>query len=523
MFSDRKIFHRYIYVFALTFLGVMLPWSEFFMSAVQFLLLGNWILEGGFKKKLQILKERKSIIAFIGIILIHFIWLFNTNDIKYALHDIQIKIPLLILPLIIGTTTLLSRKEFHIILKLFVLSVFFASLFSVAIYLGYTKFEYTGYRDLSVFISHIRFSLMIVMAIVIAFYLLKFLDLKYKILSVFIAFWLIIFLFFLQSFTGIIVFGFISFVAIIYLILKIKHLSFKYTLIVFLIALTTGLYIWIQNGINEFNLSKNIDINELEKRTINNNRYLNDTIQTIKENGNLVSIYICNKELKKEWNKKSDIAFDSLDNRGNSLRFTMYRYLASKGLRKDSVGISKLTNNDIVNIENGMPNYLFENKLSPYTLLYKLLWEYNAINENQDINNKSLLQRIEYFKAGKAIFFNNFLIGVGTGDVQTEFDNYYQENNSPLNDKNRHRAHNQILTFLITFGIIGFAIVIFGFSYPLFFEQNKEKLLLSFFLIIVFLSFLDEDTLETQPGVTFFTYFYVLLVFGYKKLVSNKQ
>ena len=501
----------------------MLPWSEFLMSAVQFLLLGNWILEGGFKNKLKILKNRKSIIAFISIILVHFIWLFNTTDIKYALHDIQIKIPLLILPLIIGTSSLLSKKEFHIILKFFIASVFVASLFSVAIFLGLTKFEYTDYRELSVFVSHIRFSLMIVMAIVIAFYLTKYSNNTYKALYIFTIIWLSAFLFFLQSYTGIMVFIIVTLIAIIRIIYNLNNPIVKYGI---LVLFGTFLFIslfWINNSINKIHQTNNIDITKLDKYTINNNLYLNDTVETMTENGTLVTIYINNFELEKEWGKLSILPYNGLDNRNNSLKFTLYRYMASKGLRKDSADFSKLSNNDIINIENGMPNYLFENKFSLYVILYKLLWEYESTKHRQNINDKSLLQRFEYVKIGKQIFTDNILLGVGTGDIQQKFDEYYLISDSELTIKNRHRTHNQLLSFLITFGIIGFGIIIFGFIYPLFFEQNKEKLLLSFFLIIAFLSFLDEDTLETQPGVTFFTFFYVLLVFAYKKQIDEQS
>ncbi len=517
--ENREIIHRYLYIFGLTVLGVMLPWSEFLMSAVQFLLLGNWILEGGFNNKLKILKTRKSILIFISIILVHFIWLFNTSDIKYALHDIQIKIPLLILPLIIGTTRLLTKKELLIILKFFVISVFFASLFSVAIYLNLTKFEYTDYRELSVFISHIRFSLMINMAIVISFYLLKYLNSTERIISLFIGVWLSVFLFFLQSYTGIIIFIIIIFASIIRAIYKFKKPVFKYGILILSVIIFIISVVWLNSSINKINKTNSVDITKLDKYTVNRHKYLNDTSQTIRENGNLVTIYINDYELEKEWKKHSELQYNGIDNRGNSLKFTLYRYMASKGLRKDSAGFSKLSNKDIKNIENGMPNYLFENKLSLYVILYKLIWEIESTTHKQNINNKSLLQRYEYLKIGKQIFNNNILLGVGTGDIQQKFDEFYKKNNTLLTKKNRHRTHNQFLTFLITFGIIGFSIIIFGFIYPLFYEQNKEKLLLSYFLLIAFLSFLDEDTLETQPGVTFFIFFYILFVFAYK----NKQ
>lgn len=519
MIQNREKIHRYIYLFGLTSLGIMLCWSVFLMSATQFLLLGNWILEGNFKQKISILKKRKSILVFTGIILVHFLWLFNTNNIQYALHDIQIKIPLLILPIIIGTSKLLTKKELNIILIFFVASIFFASLFSIAIYLGFTKFEYVGYRSLSVFVSHIRFSLMLVMAMVISgYFALKNNNIQFKILYFSLALWFLFFVFFLQSITGVIVVIFILFIGSFNLLFLFKNVWIKTVLLISILLLVYIIFNWGKQSINKFYyVNKTDDITKLDKFTINNNIYLNDTSNNITENGNLVTIYISNYELKKEWNKRSSLFFDSLDNKGNLIKYTLYRYLASKNLRKDSVGISKLTDNDIKNIENGMPNYLFENKISPYIILYKLLSEYETYKNTQNINNKSTLQRVEYFRTGVQIFNNNLFLGIGTGDVQDKFNEYYNKNNSTLTEENRHRAHNQILTFLITFGLFGFLIILFAFIYPLFYETNKNNILLSYFLMIIILSFLNEDTLETQAGVTFAGFFYMLFVFGYKK------
>jgi hypothetical protein len=70
---------------------------------------------------------------------------------------------------------------------------------------------------------------------------------------------------------------------------------------------------------------------------------------------------------------------------------------------------------------------------------------------------------------------------------------------------------------VLAFGFTGFLVVMFALIFPLFYEKQKAFILLTGFLLINFLSWLNEDTLETQPGVTFFVFFYVLFVFAYKK------
>ena len=126
-------------------------------------------------------------------------------------------------------------------------------------------------------------------------------------------------------------------------------------------------------------------------------------------------------------------------------------------------------------------------------------------------------QRIEYLKTAKEIISKHFLFGVGTGNVRISFDKEYELMNSSLEKEWRLRAHNQLVTFLLTFGIFGFIIVIFSMFYPAIKEKGYKKFLFSVIFIIMFFSFLNEDTFETQAGVTFFVLFYSLLLFSEKQ------
>jgi hypothetical protein len=62
----------------------------------------------------------------------------------------------------------------------------------------------------------------------------------------------------------------------------------------------------------------------------------------------------------------------------------------------------------------------------------------------------------------------------------------------------------------MTFGIFGLLYFVF-FQVKFFLSQWKKKQVLGvFFITIAFVTFLFEDTLETQMGITFFTLFYSL-------------
>jgi len=99
----------------------------------------------------------------------------------------------------------------------------------------------------------------------------------------------------------------------------------------------------------------------------------------------------------------------------------------------------------------------------------------------------------------------NLLLGVGTGDVKQSFKDAYVDYPIYIAPKYRHRAHNQYITFLVTFGILGL-LYFTSFLGFLSYKWRGNNLYL-FFVIVSIISFLTEDTLETQAGVTFFAFF----------------
>ena len=104
--------------------------------------------------------------------------------------------------------------------------------------------------------------------------------------------------------------------------------------------------------------------------------------------------------------------------------------------------------------------------------------------------------------------------GVGNGDVDMEFMEYYDSVQSPLSEQWRRRAHNQLLTFLISFGIPGLILCLLALIAPLFLLGRQHSLLAVGFLILVLVSMISEDTLETARGASFVAYFYALFIFG---------
>jgi hypothetical protein len=253
---------------------------------------------------------------------------------------------------------------------------------------------------------------------------------------------------------------------------------------------------------------------KLEPYTVNGNPYTHKTESEEYENGHKIWSYIANDELEQEWNKQSNYPYDSLDRKGQLLRITLIRYMTSMGLRKDSLGFAQLKEEDIRMIEKGYTNYIYKHKFALYPRIYVLLWEIDRYKKTGDPSGQSLGQRIEYLKVGLNIIKRHFWLGTGTGDVQQEFFKQYVLDKSLLKPEWRRKTHNQLVTFFISFGLIGFLWFLFALIAPIIIEQKYKRFLFTLFFLLVILSMFNEDTLETHPGVSFFAFFYSFFLFS---------
>jgi O-Antigen ligase len=524
---NLPINHFKLYYLGLILVAICLPTSKFALSISMLFLLSNWILEFKFKEKWTRFKNNKSILIFTGIFIVHLLWLLNTKNFGYAFHDIGNKAILLVFPVIIGTSEKLNIKQIKTVLFWFSLAVVSSSIISTSILTGIINYPIHDIRDISAFMSHIRLSLLINFSIFSLAYILFSKEFSMKkseiIIYIIMVIWLSVFLFLLKSFTGIIVFLLLVLIVLGYYSFKIKDIVPKLFLQVGLITIFLLSASYLTHSISKFYSIKKVDIDKLETHTLLGNKYSNTFEQGQIENGNYVWIYFCQNELVKEWNSRSSIKYNEKDQQGHVLKNTLIRYLTSKGYRKDSVGVSKLNELDVQNIEAGNSNYIFANKYKLYPKIYEAIWEIDAYKKGFNNYGSSITQRFEFLKTASEIIKDHFWFGVGTGDVQDSFNKYYEKGNSPLPIKYWLRAHNQFVTFLLTFGIIGFMIVLLSVFYPAFNSNQHNKYFIIILLAIILLSFLNEDTLETQIGVTFFSYFYSLFLFGYKKEIKIKE
>jgi len=273
---------------------------------------------------------------------------------------------------------------------------------------------------------------------------------------------------------------------------------------------------YIRNIGKDVNRVDLVDFDSLDRTTGLGNPYWHDLSNPQIENGGYVWLYVATDELREAWNLRSRYEFDGKDKAGQEIKYTLIRFLTSKGYRKDAEGVSKMTGQEVAMVEDGIASIVYVKKPNLYVRIYKIFWEYNLYQLTHNASGHSVMQRLEFWKASRTIIKENLLTGVGTGDLELAFQEEYKKSGSLLGKEFRWRSHNQFLAIFATYGIIGIMWFLFSLIFPAIrLGKFPDYYYLSFFIIIM-LSMLTEDTLETQAGVTLFAFFSSFYLFAKK-------
>ena len=497
--------HSYLLTFGLCMLAFGVPINKIVMSLAMMFLSLNFLLEGEYKSKWQKLISNKSFLLIASFFILHFVGVLWSNNLEYAWNDIRVKLPLLVIPLIIVAKPPENLKHINYILIAFLASTFISSIINVVFYEGWIGArEYDNIRGLSLFGSHIRYSIIITMSIGVLISFLK--QRKYRWIIIGLILWFMFYTFYSQVLSGVITLFALLSVYSIYLIWKRWKVA-AFVLSGLISATVIFVLIWIFKPVH---INKS-DYQNLDAKTVEGNPYTHDLSKITIETGEPTYIYVCESELRTEWAKNSTLSLDSFDLIGQPLIQTLIRYMSTKNLRKDAEGIKQLTKKEIRDIEMGHASIVNSGIMARF---YGIKHQLTNISTP---NNHSILERIRYWKAGVAIIKENWLIGVGTGDIQDAFDKEYEDSNSLLLIENRHRTHNMYLTVFVTFGIGGLILFCWMIGHFTIYNIRNHQLIGLFFILIATVSFIPEDTLETQTGVTFFALFYGLYSISHSK------
>ncbi len=497
----------FIHFVACLAIAIGLPWSKIPLSIGTILLVVNILFLRDFKQLWLNWKKYPFLFYLALFIAIDLLSIFWSSDIKETLGDLKQKLPLYVLPFCLLGYPIEKKKYFDWVLIAFLSSVTFFALLNLLFYFQvFGEKKYDDLRGLSLFVSHIRFGILVVCGMISIIYLFKKSIFPKSLLVV-----MILLLSFYTYYSGVIS-GYVSFCLLLFsaflFYIRTKKIVIKTVFSVSFIAVFSMLTWFFIDAIQP--VKHKINISDLPKFTKKGNEYVfvsNDDPNWV--NGYPVLGKLCEKELELAWNSRSKIDYkNGFSSNKQKIRFPIWYYLTSKNLSKDAEGIAKLSNKEIKGIENGSASVECSNGV----LSQKMFELRSELEQNVDPNDKSFLQRIIAWKVSWKIIQNNWLFGVGKGDYEKSFENYYSKHSHGLKKENQLPSHNQYLNSWIRYGILGFLLFIVFHLSLIRFAWKKHNFALVTFLLIICASYLIEDTLETQTGITLFAFLFPLFL-----------
>jgi len=489
--------HPKTQVAALAIWASMLPLWNLGMSVAMFFLLFVAVITSIQNKKfvlLPVLRNPIYLSLLVVWVLLAF-GLFRGGENSLVLKEIKTMLPLILAPLFLQNLSPLSKNDESVIWKVFFASVGLSAF--VCVVYAIVKYPLPEPRSASLFISHIRFSLMAVLALTGAWRIPGILPsyLKLALTAVLCSFF-----FFVGTLTG---WGFL--IVLIILLFASKSKRNKLIVIGSVFTLASVLLFFLSRNINSTNSQPE------QLQSAQGEKYIHQSSNFQTENGNRIFINIAPFELENAWVTRTNRPLLQKDARGQLVQTTLIRYLASKGLTKDAAGIKELSDTDVSNILAGNTNCNEPHWNALEKRWHQIVFEYQTYQSGENPSGHSIFQRIEYYKAAKFIIERNTLLGVGQGNVKSAYSEAYKQTSPNLDEKVQHAVHNQFLSYWIAAGLA--AILCFILYFYLMWKHARKNEIALAFVTLAMLSCLTEDTLTTQPGAAFFAFFSTFFFF----------
>lgn len=486
-----------LYGMALILIG--LPWSPVAVSTGFIVIAVHAVLHPEIYTRVVNILHSPKLFALLALYAVYLLAMLYTTNIEKGLSILRIKLPLLVAPLVMLAFHEQYKKHFILLARLFTLSLFVHAL------AGIIDFEFLRPYQTKMpafFVSYIRLSLMMVLAFFLAVYFaaLKRQNLISSLLWLLVSVALLYNILYLKSLTAYMALVLSVPVYILGLLegrgkkVFLATLAFLVVMVVAYIAHIAYLFVM---PLQEWNP-------KTDSLTPRGNVYTHSTVQEI-ENGYYVGLYLCEPEMKESWNKISSLKYDSTDQNGNHIKYTLHRYLTYLHLAKNSNGVNALQSEQINHIESGYANPLQAQKRSIEAKIYTLMWELHAYSKGAKATGRSNALRLEYWKTSWRIIQKNPMFGVGTGDIQKAFEDEYAAQKTYLPPNMQLQSHNQWLSVAVSAGIPGVLALLLPFLMVAKMNYTDLKPLLFVITCILFISLLTEDMLNNQIGVSMYS------------------
>ena len=134
----------------------------------------NWVIELDFKRKWKKIIDRNYLpLLLAGLFLVELFWLPFSEDLVIGLNVLRIKLPLLLLPIIVGSAAFFKNKEWRTIISAFFVGLLISTVwvYLVSIDMLPTKKTSGTIRDASIFMSHLRYSALLALSLILILFL----------------------------------------------------------------------------------------------------------------------------------------------------------------------------------------------------------------------------------------------------------------------------------------------------------------------------------------------------------------
>ncbi|MBL7941671.1 MAG: hypothetical protein JNM00_02840, partial [Flavobacteriales bacterium] len=267
-------FLRYGQWFGHCMLAMAMVFSNFFMSFFGFWMLGAVVLEmitdhytgqriSDRWQRLRANVPARFMVAFFLLLAVGMLW---TEDFDYGVKDLRMKLPVLFIPLLLPLLRPIPEKVFRLILISFVVALTVAVTFCLSVYVSWSNPELHDVREISVFISHIRFSLMIVFGIaILVFVFMKDNGLRWPAILLLIYF--LFFLWILESVTGFSILILMVAVWMLRAATMSKVIAVRLAAVVLAIGLPLGAVMYFASCYHHYFSAEQIDWEHLDTHT----------------------------------------------------------------------------------------------------------------------------------------------------------------------------------------------------------------------------------------------------------------
>jgi len=470
------------------------------------------------KEKINNLVKQKVILYWVAFYILLLISLTYSRNQELSWRFLRTMIPLFSFPLAFGLVGGLSKKLLSKIFIIFQSSLLGVLIYNIALTFLNKETQLYDYRGLSFTVSHLRLGYFLLFAL-----FLTYLSFMRNHASSIIA-WIFLICFSL----GLILFKSVGMIPPLLLgcVLFLKEcIAIKSSfskIFEFIILIVAGIIIFaaVEAGFAFFYFNKRPQANEIAERKVNASGFLHKDTTLWLENGVPALMNIHEESLANAWALRSAYPYEGKDLRGQELRVTMWRYLASCGhWVKDSAALIDLSESDIRAIEKGLTNRLMKNPFRLAGRFYEFFWELRQYRLDGDPRGRSVSTRIELWRASIQVIQDNLRRGVGLGDTRYHLKEMLDVMHSTLSYNLSYGPHSQWLGLLLAGGIPLLSWWLFTLLMPIINLKSKHLNNLIFFTTLMIWCGLWEDIFETQASVSFFSFFYWVL---YQECVSDE-